>query len=193
MTPYFDRQGGGWSVWPIWFPPRPGTPGIPPDDTFGHIVALVEGLLAMVGRHATDVHTTSDHTTLLPSWLRQHVPSSGASQSASPLHLLHWLITSLPKNPAAHAPTAHHGIVFLADLCRAWLLKEFDARVSANDPLRRLLIMVDLGLTTIRGLIADNVLFRGFEALDAEDVRVWFRRHGASEMAIESAPIRALY
>lgn len=192
-TPYFDRQNAGWSVWPIWFPPRPGKPGIPPDDTFGHIVALVEHLLDVVGRHVPDVHETGDHAALLPSWLRQHFPSSGPTQPASPLHLLHGLVTSLPHDPAAHAPTAHHGVVWLADLCRAWLIKELEARLAANDPFRRLLIMADLALTTIRGLIADNVLFRGFEPLDVEDVRAWFRRHGASEMAIESAPVRALY
>lgn len=192
-TPYFDRQGAAWSVWPIWFPPRPGKPGVPPEDTFGHLVALVEHLLDAVGRHAPEVQKTVDHAGLLPSWLRQHFPSSGQRQPASALHLLHSLVTSLPHDPATHAPTAHHGIVWLADLCRTWLLKELEARAAANDQLRRLLIMADLGLTTIRGLIADNVLFRGFEPLDVEDVRAWFRRHGASEMAIESAPIRALY
>ncbi len=58
---------------------------------------------------------------------------------------------------------------------------------------RRLAIVVNLLLASIRGVWADRLLERGLHAIDDEDFRAWLRRHGASRSATESAPIHALY
>ncbi|MEY3013088.1 MAG: hypothetical protein RIT45_1823 [Pseudomonadota bacterium] len=62
-----------------------------------------------------------------------------------------------------------------------------------DDALRRLWILLDLGATVSRGILADGLLERGFGAIDDEDFRAWLRRHGGSELAVESALMRALY
>jgi uncharacterized protein with NAD-binding domain and iron-sulfur cluster len=45
----------------------------------------------------------------------------------------------------------------------------------------------------LRGLLLDGALHRGLDHLDGYDLREWLRRHGASEEAVWSAPIRAVY
>ena len=62
-----------------------------------------------------------------------------------------------------------------------------------EDELRRDAIMADLAMTALGGMLRDGVLHRGFDPLDRDDVRTWFRRHGAHETTLTSAPIRALY
>ena len=63
-----------------------------------------------------------------------------------------------------------------------------------HDQVRRFAIMLDLGITTIAGLIADDVLTDGFGDLNREDLWAWLRRHGAEQVTLEhAAVIKALY
>ena len=63
-----------------------------------------------------------------------------------------------------------------------------------HDQVRRFAIMLDLGITTIAGLIADDVLAEGFGELNREDLWAWLRRHGAEQVTLEhAAVIKALY
>src|SRR3954470_21628779 len=64
-----------------------------------------------------------------------------------------------------------------------------------DDGLRRLWEVVELVLATIRGIIRDRLTIdpRGFDAIDQYDCREWLRMNGASERAVNSAFLRALY
>ena len=63
-----------------------------------------------------------------------------------------------------------------------------------HDNVRRFAIMLDLGITMIAGLIADDVLIDGFGELNREDLWAWLRRHGAEQVTLEhAAVIKALY
>ena len=46
--------------------------------------------------------------------------------------------------------------------------------------LRRAVIELDLGLTLVIGCLRDGVPTDGYEAIDGEDARAWFARHGAA-------------
>jgi uncharacterized protein with NAD-binding domain and iron-sulfur cluster len=61
--------------------------------------------------------------------------------------------------------------------------------------LRRLWEVVELVLATIRGIIRFRLTIdpRGFDAIDQYDCREWLRMNGASERAVNSAFLRALY
>ena len=64
-----------------------------------------------------------------------------------------------------------------------------------DDRARRLWSLMDLILTTAKGIVADGLLFdpRGFDAINHEDYRDWIRRHGASAETLESALVRGMY
>jgi uncharacterized protein with NAD-binding domain and iron-sulfur cluster len=63
-----------------------------------------------------------------------------------------------------------------------------------HDHVRRFAIMLDLAITIITGLIADEVIAEGFGDLNREDLWAWLRRHGAERVTLEhAAVIKALY
>ena len=73
----------------------------------------------------------------------------------------------------------------LRDLARAWL--------TADVTRHRAWVPVDLALTALLGIARDDLLRRGFSAVDDEDLRAWLRRHGASRAALDAAPLRGAY
>jgi uncharacterized protein with NAD-binding domain and iron-sulfur cluster len=64
-----------------------------------------------------------------------------------------------------------------------------------DDRARRLWSLIDLVMTTTRGIIADGLLIdpRGFAAINDQDYRDWIRRHGASPETVDSALVRGMY
>ena len=103
------------------------------------------------------------------------------------------LAAALPTDPA------HHDPVHLALI--AHIMRDATAAAEAvlaplgrrHTTARRLSIMLSLGSTTVVGLIEDDVLKLGFEAINGEDWTAWMRRHGATPEALASAPVRGIY
>ena len=64
-----------------------------------------------------------------------------------------------------------------------------------DDRARRMWSLMDLVMTTTRGIITDGLLVdpRGFAAINDQDYRYWIRRHGASEETLDSALVRGMY
>jgi uncharacterized protein with NAD-binding domain and iron-sulfur cluster len=96
-------------------------------------------------------------------------------------------------NPRTHSEQTHATL--------SWLLNEFirrfESRVSADvesdDDARRLWIFLDFFSAVISGVLADGVLHHGFSILDDYDFREWLAKHGASELTLNSASLRAYY
>lgn len=69
-----------------------------------------------------------------------------------------------------------------------------DDVLDKNDEIRRLYILLDLGITTLRGMHDDKIFERGFDSINDMDFRDWLRKHGANEeFTVQSAPVRAVY
>lgn len=67
---------------------------------------------------------------------------------------------------------------------------------SPSDPIRRWIILGDLGATVLLGATLDELLLPTPETLSAAnrfEYRDWLRSFGAMEMTVESAVVRALY
>ncbi len=93
----------------------------------------------------------------------------------------------------ANAKDPHRGIVIAAEGVRALLLGDPTPIGALDDDIRRDAIMLDLAITALIGMARDLVIIHGFDPLDAEDIRAWFKRHGAREETLTSAPMRGLY
>jgi uncharacterized protein with NAD-binding domain and iron-sulfur cluster len=109
------------------------------------------------------------------------------------LHHAHRLAEALPDDPAEHEPHHHEAISWLVGRFARGLFHAVCDPVLHNDDLRHLFLAIDLAATTVRGLLADGVLYRGLDPLDDMEFRDWLRKHGASESAVWSAPIKAVY
>ncbi len=68
-----------------------------------------------------------------------------------------------------------------------------EREIEGDTLLRRAWIGVDWVLTNLHGMIRDGVLEHGFDVINHWDYQAWMRHHGASEMTIRSAPVRAGY
>jgi len=194
-TPYFEFVNGRWIVWPIWFPPNastPGTGGALP-TAWDYVTMLVEAACHAVGDLLRLHVPAAERSHSLPDWLAEHVPPAVTGAPDSLVHALRRFVRALEPDPRKHREHHHRGILWLVDRTKAWLFGRLEPEMERHDGLRRLVIMLDLALTTIRGLVADGVILHGFGLIDGEDTRAWFRRHGALEATIESAPMRALY
>ncbi|MEM7347968.1 MAG: hypothetical protein AAF485_27360, partial [Chloroflexota bacterium] len=102
-------------------------------------------------------------------------------------------IGSLDDDPNNHFAQQYEA---LGDLFKA-LLKVLqlivEIIVSPATELRRLWLLFELALINVIGIIDDNVLRDGFDAINDQDYREWLQSHGATENVACSAPVRALY
>ena len=191
-TPYFEEVAGRWTTWPVWFPPNPSRPGIggPLPTTWDYLVMLVEGLARAVGRLPDDAGRPLP---AMPEALARRLPASVRNGPETILHGLVRLARALPSDPARQSPRQLAAFVKTIDRAKRRLARRLAPRLATSDRLRRSFIEIDLGLTLVRGLVADGVLRHGFDVIDDEDVRAWFTRHGALPMTVRSTPVRALY
>ncbi|HEX7841429.1 MAG TPA: NAD(P)-binding protein [Kofleriaceae bacterium] len=90
--------------------------------------------------------------------------------------------------PAEHPPGPLLALLDrLTATARGWI----DA-LTADPEVRYRWYMVDIVLASLRGVIRDRVVLdpRGFDAINDHDFRDWLRRHGASDLAVDSEQLR---
>jgi uncharacterized protein with NAD-binding domain and iron-sulfur cluster len=103
------------------------------------------------------------------------------------------LAKALPDNPHLHLD------LHLSMIANLVIDADEAARAIANtlpentDRERRLAILISLVRSTVVGLIRDDVLKRGFAAINNVDWTVWMARHGATQEAQQSALVRGIY
>jgi uncharacterized protein with NAD-binding domain and iron-sulfur cluster len=206
-----DRSpDGAWLPWTVVFPPAPGDPGDsnrPPGwtvaDYLNHSVALVFTLLKTIQARSPDgpTRTTATEglfgstgavtpmaaTDALMRWLRfgELASLTGLIQAMQVLDMAVRVLPALPRDLI---------LQFHATVASA-AQRQLHARTVHDNEARRLWEVVDLVLATIRGIIRFGLVTdpRGFEVIDEYDCREWLKLNGASDRAIDSAFLRALY
>jgi uncharacterized protein with NAD-binding domain and iron-sulfur cluster len=199
---------GRWSPWMVHLPPMPGLPGDSDTasvqwtmtDYLQRSVTLVRTLLETI---RTGVGGAADVTESRPPGPVGAAPGelslmmkrlmgvgglAGFGGLIEGMRILDEVARILPRFPR-DAVLGFHQV--LADAARA----QIERMTSNNDGLRRLWEVAELVLATIRGIIRDGLATdpRGFSAIDHLDCRQWLRQNGASERAVNSAFLRALY
>jgi uncharacterized protein with NAD-binding domain and iron-sulfur cluster len=98
---------------------------------------------------------------------------------------------------AAQLPGPFGQTVFvqITDRVSSFVAEQLDALIYHDTELRRVFEIVDLTLTSIRGVIRDGLVTHpdGFNAISHLDWREWLTRHGASKHAVESSFLDSLY
>ena len=205
-----EQVKGDWRLWPVETPPMPGEPD-QGDETIGlwQIVQVgYEWIKQWLGelRHAhLPAHSTPalEADTHPGSWLHAlaaHVEHDALKLCADvgvAFDALQRFSADLPAALRDHHAD-HHRLQSSALKCvRVWLHTRFDALLrdsGIGDELRRLYICADLGLTSIIGMIEDEVLTKGFDVINGEDFQAWLTRHGANPtITVQSAPVVGFY
>jgi uncharacterized protein with NAD-binding domain and iron-sulfur cluster len=127
--------------------------------------------------------------------------SSGTMEAIAPnsakifLPVAHEIARTAPPEIRTHRSTHDNAILKFVDQFARWLWDELKAKIAEDDEARRLFISLDLGCAVVRGMIEDGIIFPpyDFRVIDDYDFQDWLRKHGASEITAQSAPVRALY
>ena len=204
-----DRAPDGrWSPWVANLPPMAGLPGDPDavparwtvGDYLQRSVILVRSLLETIqagvqgkvekssSAERSPVGSAPGELSSMMERIMKYGGLAGFGGLIEGLKILDEVARALPRFPREGILRFHQ---VLADSARAQIEK-----LTANDDgLRRLWEVAELVLATIRGIIRDGLVTdpRGFSAIDHLDCRAWLRQNGASERAVQSAFLRALY
>ena len=205
-----------WSAWRAHFAPGRGEPGDPPSQgsPFSVLAYLRQSalLLAELLRSARDRSGAADSggaaaatgspaaaatsgpqalAAAVDTWLRYgQFATLAAATQASEL-LLHALQSWLPQ---ALQDSSAPLIRLIDGLARS--ARQHTERLAAADTeLRRLWQVIELILAILRGATLQGLAFdpRGFDAINQHDWRDWLRANGASESALQSGFLRAIY
>ena len=186
--------GGKWCHLPMAFPPRPGKL-LSPAEFVREILHWIRDAIG----HGP-IWPLADATAegwLPPARARLHAALGHPSpEAARGFHLLHEAVTAtehLLAEAWADVGEVRAVIRWMVERFRAWLAARVAVVASVDDAVRRLWLAVDLGVTVIRGMLADDVLDDGFDSIDDVDFQDWLRSHGAAPEAVDSAWVRSLY
>ena len=210
-----EEVDGEWISWYLDLPENDAIPGhggeIP--SVWNYAQLVIDFLRRWLERHGLEAGATplTSHTVAtLRSSTAETVPlqamTPGAAADSPHLPQLHHrfhphdiitaaehLAKSLHDDPRFHAAESHHSLIHMLEEALRALEKRTEQDIEKDDVLRRAFIVLDLGISTIKGILFDGVIYHGFEAVNRYEWREWLKRHGASEMTLQSAFVRGIY
>lgn len=201
-----------WRVWHIDTPELPGTPGtLRAPETIGAVIGELldwqrswfESWAMTYLRHAGSPFRMGEHR---ESRLHDMLAAARAGLTAfedvgDPLvvvrkarDLARSSAQSMPQDGAAAAdwPAV---LKLLQELQHALhdVAAPFGDPNTWSDDWRRLYLALDTSLAVGIGMLADDVIGKGFEVINDIDFRAWMVRHGAQPMSVDGAAVRGFY
>jgi uncharacterized protein with NAD-binding domain and iron-sulfur cluster len=192
-TPMMEEYHGKWQVWSIdW----PGSGEFPGDkDLFDNkkLPPSIWEFIQMIMGHVTEQldQNRDKHPVLVELYdfglaglresLGDHPALPGHAVPPKPHTLVHRVLAYtglMHVDVKAHKSDDHKSIL---GWIRAFLDKLLSLVVHAMEEdtdLRHLVIMVETALSVVIGIISDDLMNRGFLAIDDEDFIEWLARHG---------------
>jgi uncharacterized protein with NAD-binding domain and iron-sulfur cluster len=96
-------------------------------------------------------------------------------------------------NSAVTSATATLGDLQLSALQLAIQAALYSPVGALSETARRLLILAELGVTTMKGILSDDISTRGFDSVNNEDLKDWLKRHGLHPASSWTPPLRMFY
>lgn len=215
--------GGRWHHWPLQFRPNQEVPGQGeahsdhPARFFTQLRGLLDNLHTELSQHIDKQQGVqqqlltrcqqASHDSPLHQLLGKLLAPVGQAVELGTEHLLGKLLDRLASHKAVFPSAEDDAIKLLSALSgesvQHWLdvlaeLRDLLEQMLAPfgeviDTIRRMLTMLDISLAIAKGVLSDGVLLHGYQAINQYDFTEWLIRHGASQAAANSAPIRAFY
>jgi len=173
-----ERVNGKWLPWVLSLPKMPGETGEPP-------------------------LTGAEWLARILDWARQGIAELRGEEIATEVagngHRLVEAAIEEAAKIASHllaAPLLEHVVVAALKLLHHWLHDLWGILGSLSDNGRRICILIDLGLASAIGALADGLLLPTPERVAAAnqvEYSAWLTRHGARRETVQSAIVRAMY
>jgi len=186
-----DRHAGFWDFWQYRFPMNEEEPGDgkPLPTVWDYLRRALVWLVDNIESHPTLKH-------MLPT-PEEAVPGIPGASDEVPTHLHRAANTAggLVADPHHVSPFDFFKITHdLAQFFHHLGEVVTEDLMEVDRELARLFYILDLGITAIRGAIADNVIFRGFDHLDKMEFQDWLKLHGARHYSTKSSGVvKGLY
>ncbi|GLQ50601.1 NAD(P)-binding protein [Dyella flava] len=196
-----------WRVWPIETPTLPGTPGMPraPEGVEAAMAELLDWqrswleswAITYVEHAGTAFRMGAQHESRLREWLAAARAGLTAFEDVGDPLVVARKARDLAR-AAAQSPAAADWpsvLILLQHLQQALhdVAAPFGHPDTWPDDWRRLYMAMDLSLAVGIGMLADDVVSKGFEVINNLDFRVWLARHGAQSVSVDGAPVRGFY
>jgi uncharacterized protein with NAD-binding domain and iron-sulfur cluster len=202
-----ERINGTWQATPVEFPTNARVPGQSGDAPrpWEYLPRLLEWMLAIFRTTPHYAERGALHTahavSTQPSWwdhaaavIGQPLQAIGEGAAGLALEAAHTLASPLDVRARALPRPRLDAISWLVQRFIRWLRDRFTAGISGDPTLRHAFIQLDIAAAVIAGMIADDVISRGFDAIDDRDLRDWLIAHGAApDLSVDSAWVRAAY
>ncbi len=196
---------GQWKTWPFEFPIKAGLPGDHREAL--SLRQIVQTLYAWIKKGIEDLIELVTGLDLNPT------PKPARTGFGQVLQKLVDTINDPLEHLANEGLKMIHSLVKMVDLPEAlfgdeqssilveslthlkgWIDDYVNDFLENHDDIRRLYIMLDLGITALIGFYQDDLYQKGFDSINHLDFRAWLIKHGANpEITAESAPVRAVY
>lgn len=195
--------GDHFETWNFDFPSngdRPGTGGaIPlPRDYLAMILELVVETitgtdldLAFIRGRSEDEDRLFALLEAIPEGLRS--ATREAVPSSTILRALACMVRSIIELANGGMRLALAPVLAVVDLWVDLAWRPNQERIEHDTELRRLIILLDFARVVFKGIVEDELLVRGFSAVNDEEFCAWLKRHGALEITLRSALVRAWY
>jgi uncharacterized protein with NAD-binding domain and iron-sulfur cluster len=108
------------------------------------------------------------------------------------LHLARELMKTLGATPHS-ASAVHERIDHLFHEFKSFIHDKIKGLIDDDLDLLRAWILIDFGLTNIRGIFQDHLFSKGFDSINDHDYRDWLALHGASQETLNSPLLTVLY
>jgi uncharacterized protein with NAD-binding domain and iron-sulfur cluster len=201
LNEFFNNQ---WLPWPINFPSDDTFPGgrdhLP--TLWDYFLKVLEWIPDLLAPHL-QTHLALDPAKAAwpkPDWWAALIGDLSGELGAAPPHAGHEplygslkLAHSLNQAPAKVDRDTHAKILVLLDEFRRQVGQYLRAKIETDREVRHLWILLDLVVTNLRGILADDLIFQSFDTINHYDYCEWLTRHGADQVTVASPPVTVLY
>ena len=184
---------GSWKPWPLQARPNSRCPGIDPDCGLAPLTVLIN-LLQWVEQSFLNSVLAGSQDPSTRTGVRREIAAALATSEdhsfATPLSA----IGALLKKASPNTMAAHHreAAVSLVETFRKQVASAVRS-APQDDETRRLDILYDLAAGLIGGMLSEDVLSGGFDAIDDWEWSEWMEHHGCKLKSLQSAIVRGCY
>jgi uncharacterized protein with NAD-binding domain and iron-sulfur cluster len=193
----------GWTPIGVPLPRRPGWPGEDdaqvPSAPHEYAREIVEWLLSslLYGDGVSNrLAEVSDQESLVDAdWAAVRARLGDRHEGRHPLNLLAAAANLAASDMAwgEYDGPDYRLLRGMLDRVARWVAGALGDVASLRGKERDVWILVDLAVTVVKGMLADGVLFGGFDILNDQDYATWLAKHGAHPQTIASEWVRAIY
>jgi len=186
-------------AWKRWSQDLVNTDSVPGDGTmlnspWDYIRMLVEWMLSAINEspHAVAAANAS-RSRFLPDWVERRLLVVGQHLEHTFLNLAHHLILMIGPDPNTHPAGSHRTILWLIREFMDWFYRLIAPEIGKNDVTRRLWILLNFSAAAVTGVLEDGLLVQGVDSIDHLDFAEWLRKHGATDLTLDSAIMHGYY